>query len=55
MKKEIAVIGGGFVALNLVKQLAADGDFGITLSTGIPTIFFLRSCNANRKWEGDPA
>jgi hypothetical protein len=32
MKKEIAVIGGGFAALNLVKQFAADGDFRVTLS-----------------------
>ena len=33
--------------------MAADGDLCITLSTGITTIFFLRSCNADRKWEGD--
>ena len=31
MKTEIAIIGGGFAGLNLVKHLAEDEDFHITL------------------------
>jgi NADH dehydrogenase len=31
MKKEIAVIGGGFAGLNLVKHLSENGDFHVTL------------------------
>ena len=55
MKKEIAVIGGGFAALNLIKQLAADGDLRITLVDRNNYHLFLRSCNVDRKWEGGPA